>query len=100
LTDLARLCKAKDSERKVGHIVTETSKKKLELEKAMGELETVVEQLEAGELTLDKSLKQFEKGVRLSRECQQALAEAEQKVQMLMNSELKDIGPGDLDKDK
>jgi exodeoxyribonuclease VII small subunit len=80
--------------------VAETSKKKPELEKAMGELETVVEQLEAGELTLDKSLKQFEKGVKLSRECQQTLAEAEQKVQILVDSELKDFDPEDLKKDQ
>ena len=71
--------------------MAETGKKKLDLEKAMGELEDVVEQLETGELTLDKSLKQFEKGVRLSRECQTALAEAEQKVQILIDSELKEF---------
>ena len=75
------------------------SKKKLELEKAMGELENVVEQLETGELSLDKSLKQFEKGVKLSRECQRALTEAEQKVKILMDSELKDVDPESLKKD-
>ena len=71
--------------------MAESSRKKLELEKAMGELEGIVEQLETGELSLDKSLKQFEKGVKLSRECQQALTEAEQKVQMLVDSELRDM---------
>ena len=71
-------------------------KKQLDLEKAMGELEEIAEQLESGELTLDKSLEQFEKGVKLSRECQSALTEAEQKVQILIDSELKDIDPGDL----
>jgi exodeoxyribonuclease VII small subunit len=79
--------------------VADGSKKKLELEKAMGELENVVEQLETGELSLDKSLKQFEKGVKLSRECQQALTEAEQKVKILMDSELKDVDPESLKKD-
>ena len=68
-------------------------KKQLDLEKAMGELEEIAEQLESGELTLDKSLQQFEKGVKLSRECQSALTEAEQKVQILMDSELKDVDP-------
>ena len=71
-------------------------KKKFELEKAMGDLETIVGQLEAGELTLDKSLKEFEKGVRLSRECQKALSEAEQKVQILIDSELQDTDPESL----
>jgi len=63
----------------------------------MRELEQVVEQLESGGLSLDKSLKQFEKGVQLSRECQAALSDAEQKVQVLMNAGLKDIAPEDLD---
>ena len=63
----------------------------------MRELEQVVEQLESGDLSLDKSLKQFEKGVKLSRDCQAALTDAEQKVQMLMDSGLKDIAPEDLD---
>lgn len=70
--------------------MTGASKKKFELEKAMGELETIVEQLEVGDLSLDKSLKEFEKGVRLSRECQKALTDAEQKVQILIDSELRD----------
>ena len=72
------------------------SKKSLSLEKAMGELEAIVEELEAGELSLDKSLKQFEKGVRLSRDCQAALKDAEQKVQILMETELKDVDPETL----
>lgn len=79
-----------------GRTVAGAGKKKFELEKAMGDLETIVEQLEAGELTLDKSLKEFEKGVRLSRECQKALTEAEQKVQILIDSELQDTDPESL----
>ncbi len=71
-------------------------KKQLDLEKAMGELEEIVEQLESGELTLDNSLQQFEKGVKLSRECQSALTEAEQKVQILIDSELKDMDSNGL----
>jgi exodeoxyribonuclease VII small subunit len=69
------------------------SKKTAGLEKAMQELEDVVEQLEGGDLSLDQSLKQFEKGVKLSRECQVALTDAEQKVQMLVDSELRDVDP-------
>ncbi len=63
----------------------------------MHDLEQVVEQLEGGDLSLDASLKQFEKGVKLSRNCQAALTDAEQKVQVLMNAELKEIAPEDLD---
>lgn len=67
------------------------AKKSPNLEKSMGELEQIVEQLEGGELTLEKSLAQFEKGVKLSRECQKALTEAEQKVQILLGDELQDF---------
>ncbi len=74
-----------------------TKKQSVDLEKAMRNLEQVVEQLEAGDLSLDKSLQQFEKGVKLSRDCQAALTKAEQKVQVLMNTGLKDVAPEDLD---
>lgn len=79
-----------------GKIVANAGKKNFELEKAMGDLETIVENLEGGELTLDKSLKEFEKGVRLSRECQKALTDAEQKVQILIDSELQATDPESL----
>ena len=69
----------------------------MDLEKALTELEEIVAQLEAGDLPLEKSLKQFERGVRLSRECQAALKDAEQKVQVLMDSELKDLDAEAID---
>jgi len=75
--------------------VTTAAKKSLNLEKAMGDLEQIVEQLEGGDLSLEKSLAQFEKGVKLSRECQAALTEAEQKVQILMGDELQDTADSD-----
>jgi exodeoxyribonuclease VII small subunit len=53
-------------------------------EKALQELEALVEQMEQGELSLEESLAHFEKGVQLSRACQQALRDAEQKVEILM----------------
>ena len=71
--------------------MTESRRPRIDLEKSLAELEEIVEQLESGDLPLEKSLKQFERGVRLSRECQSALKEAEQRVQVLMDSELKDI---------
>ena len=55
-----------------------------DFESALRELESLVEKMEQGDLSLEDSLKQFERGVILSRICQQALKSAEQKVEMLM----------------
>ena len=56
----------------------------LDFEKALGELEGIVKQLEAGNLALDKSLALFEHGVQLARACKEKLAEAELKVSQLV----------------
>ena len=53
-------------------------------EESLAELEQLVEQLEQGDLSLEDSLKSFERGVNLTRTCQKALQEAEQKVQILL----------------
>jgi len=61
-------------------------KKKTEIqpfEEALSELESLVETLEQGELSLEDSLKTFERGVELTRICQQVLKEAEQKILIL-----------------
>jgi len=50
----------------------------------MEELEKLVEQMERGDISLEESLKSFERGIRLTRTCQQALQDAEQKVQILI----------------
>ena len=55
----------------------------IDFEKALAELEQLVETMEKGDLTLEESLKQFERGVTLTRACQKALSEAEQKVRVL-----------------
>lgn len=55
-----------------------------QFEEAMQELEQLVAQMERGELSLEESLKSFERGIKLTRTCQQALQEAEQKVQILL----------------
>jgi exodeoxyribonuclease VII small subunit len=73
--------------------MTEPRRPRIDLEKALSELEDIVSQLEGGEMPLEKSLKQFERGVKLSRECQAALKDAEQKVQILIDRELKDFDP-------
>ena len=63
-------------------------KPELDFEKSLAELEQLVETMEKGDLTLEESLKQFERGVALTRACQKALSEAEQKVRILtQNSE-------------
>lgn len=59
-------------------------KKNLNFESSLEELEGIVEDMEGGELSLEASLKAFEKGIKLTRECQEALNQAEQKVQILM----------------
>ena len=63
-----------------------SSTKKFNLEKSLAELEELVEELESGDLPLEKALKKFEEGIKLTRGCQAALKEAEQKVEVLLNS--------------
>ena len=56
---------------------------KIDFEASLKELENIVEQMEQGEITLEQSLQNFERGIELTRACQKALQEAEQKVQIL-----------------
>ena len=63
-----------------------TDKKPVNLEKSLADLETLVEDLERGDLPLDKAMKKFEDGIKLTRTCQSALTEAEQKVKILLKS--------------
>jgi exodeoxyribonuclease VII small subunit len=65
---------------------SKSSDKNIDLEKTMQELEKLVERMERGDLTLEQSLKDFERGVELTRHAQSALRDAEQKVQLLMKS--------------
>jgi exodeoxyribonuclease VII small subunit len=57
--------------------------KPIPFEKSMAELQDIVIQLEKGELSLEESLQQFEKGIALARECQGILNTAEQKIEIL-----------------
>ena len=59
------------------------AKKTLDFEATLAELEQLVEQMERGDATLDESLKAFERGVKLTRECQAALQDAELRVKKL-----------------
>ena len=64
-----------------------TNRKKAEnltFEESMQELESIVKQMELGELPLEDALQRFERGIQLARHSQQKLKQAEQKVQILM----------------
>ena len=63
-------------------------------EKSLKELEALVAKMEQGNLSLEESLQHFERGIQLTRTCQQALKEAEQKVEILLKkSGQDDIAP-------
>lgn len=53
-------------------------------EASLEALEQIVQQLETGDLPLEKSLELFEQGIRLSRECQDRLSQAERRIEILM----------------
>ncbi len=58
-----------------------------DFETALGNLEQIVEQLEQGDLSLEESLRAYERGVQLGRLCQQALDTAEQRIQILSRTD-------------
>ena len=73
---------------------------KTSFESSLKELETLVERMEAGEISLEDSLKDFERGIELTRACQKALKEAEQKVQILMEKNgQSELAPFESDQD-
>ena len=63
------------------------SEKKQTFEASLKELEKIVRQLEDGDLPLEESLKLFESGVKLSRECQERLNQAERRIEVLLTDE-------------
>jgi exodeoxyribonuclease VII small subunit len=68
-------------------------------EAALEELEQLVERMETGEMSLEESLKAFERGVALTRDCQKALKDAELRVQALTDTE-QGLGLEDVDADE
>lgn len=64
--------------------------KTTDFESAIAELETLVEEMEHGDISLEDSLKKFERGIELTRTCQKALQDAEQKVRMLIEKKQSD----------
>ena len=63
-------------------------------EQALKELEDAADRLESGDLGLDDSIKEFEKGIKLARYCQQKLEEAERKIEILQKGADGEIKPG------
>ncbi len=57
-----------------------------DLEGSIAEINKLIEQMEQGELSLEQSLEKFERGITLIKHCQKVLAEAEQKVQILIQN--------------
>ena len=71
---------------------------KVDFESALKELETLVSRMESGELSLDESLKAFERGIELTRKCQSSLEAAELRVQTLTKD--KELEDSDLEIDE
>lgn len=69
------------------------SEKKKTFEESMAELEKIAKELESDDLTLDESIKKFEEGMKLSKECKETLDNAEKKITILINDEEKDFTP-------
>lgn len=67
--------------------MAEIHEQPVDFEKSLADLEAVVEKLEHGELGLEESLKLFERGVQLTRVCQSALQDAEQRVELLLEKD-------------
>jgi exodeoxyribonuclease VII small subunit len=63
------------------------SQKNQTFEASLSNLEKIVRRLEEGDLPLEESLKLFEDGVRLSRECQERLNQAERRIEILLRDE-------------
>lgn len=63
-----------------------SAKQPLNLEKSLEELEALVDELESGDLPLEKAMQKFEQGIKLTRNCQAALKDAEQRVEILLKS--------------
>jgi exodeoxyribonuclease VII small subunit len=70
-------------------------RKKFKFEQAISELEAIVNRLDSGDLSLEQMLEDFETGVRLVKDCQRYLAQAQKRVEMLVSEggglEMKDL---------
>ncbi len=79
-------------------------KEEIKFEKAMKRLESIVDELEKGEMDIDKSLEAFEEGIKMSRLCSKKLNEAERKIEQLTKNEkgelITDLFPTEDEDDK
>jgi exodeoxyribonuclease VII small subunit len=66
-----------------------------DFEQSLAELESLVQRMEQGDLSLEDSLAAFQRGVELTRACQQALSEAEQRVEILLARDATEPQPFD-----
>ncbi len=71
--------------------------KEIKFEDALSSLESIVEKLESGELSLEESLAAFEDGIRLSRICSKQLDAAEKKIEILVKGEDGELKTQSLD---
>jgi len=82
-------------------VARKATTKTINFEKSLKQLETLVDKLEKGDISLEDSLKTFEQGIKLTRECQQALQSAEQKISLLSKEDKewveKDLNSDDTD---
>lgn len=79
----------------MSEMIEPTSDDELTFEEAMAELDELVSRMEDGELSLDDSLKAFERGVMLTRKCQEALSQAELRVKTLTDADtLEELNSG------
>ncbi len=69
--------------------MTKKEEKTFNFESSLNELEKLVDALENGDLSLEQSLQDFERGIHLTRACQSALTDAQQKVQILLEEDNK-----------
>ena len=67
--------------------MAKASDKEISFEKAINELEQIVEKLETGEATLEESLELFEKGIKLSSVCQKKLDNAKQRISVITKAD-------------
>ena len=67
--------------------MSESDDLKLSFEEALTNLETIIKQLENGEITLEQSLQLFEKGVKLARICTAKLDDYEEKIEILLEKD-------------
>jgi exodeoxyribonuclease VII small subunit len=77
--------------------VTRSKQPEPDFEAALAELEAIVARLEQGEIPLEESLRQFERGVVLTRICQKALAQAEHKIRVLSKGADGEVGEQDFE---